>query len=114
MTLCIILISNVAYIKSMRENGLYLNAATALPFHALGIYFQLFAPLVTSHFVGLLAPMEHLGSGAQIPTPECTIAVTRLARCNAIMAVPFFFEVCPHPLGSPLILNRTGMVKIGE
>lgn len=59
---------HAAYLTLIREKGLRLNSATGLPFHGTGVQLQLCAPLVTSRFVGLLAPTEHLGYGPQIPS----------------------------------------------
>lgn len=60
-------------------------------FHTIGIYMQLYLPLVTSHPIALYPPMYP--SPPVVPTPANVLEVCKAVGANAIPTVPTFVEV---------------------
>lgn len=71
----------------------HLNSGTGTPYHTLGMFIQVIAPLASSRYVGLLAPTEHLGGGPQGLTPGNLLEITKLVQCDIVATVPAFVEV---------------------
>lgn len=95
---------NVAVITKAAEIGV-VWAPMALPtFHIMGIWLQLYTPLVTGYPVALHHPRAPLPPLA--PTPQNVIEGSKLVGASGIPMVPTFIEVSSTPqLG--LTLNST-------
>lgn len=61
------------------------------PFHAMGIYMQLYASLAGGHPIGLFAPRAP--ALPVVPTPQLTLQVSKIIGCTGIPTVPAFVEV---------------------
>lgn len=60
-------------------------------FHTMGIFGQLYAPLVSGYPVGLYAPKAP--AAPPVPTPLNVIEATKKVGANGILIVPSFIEV---------------------
>ncbi|KAJ3537775.1 hypothetical protein NM688_g6625 [Phlebia brevispora] len=66
-------------------------AAMSLPtFHTMGMYAQVYSPLVSGCPVGLYAPQAPLSP--IVPTPQNVLETTQKLGCSGIPAVPAFIE----------------------
>ncbi|KAH9951150.1 hypothetical protein B0H21DRAFT_855734, partial [Amylocystis lapponica] len=73
-----------------RAHGLHWGVMAIPPFHAIGIGFQLLAPLVSARATALFAPCEP--TPPVVPSSENTLAAARATRVNALLNVPTFVE----------------------
>lgn len=61
------------------------------PFHAMGIYMQLYASFAGGRPIGLFAPREP--ALPVVLTPQLTLQVSKIIGCTGIPTVPAFVEV---------------------
>ncbi|KAJ3555456.1 hypothetical protein NM688_g2570 [Phlebia brevispora] len=67
-------------------------ASMALPtFHTMGMYTQVYAPLVTGYAIGLYTPQAPLSP--VVPTPQNVLETAKALGCTGGVGVPAFLEV---------------------
>lgn len=91
----------LGYSDALHEEGISYQArrrgvhwaAMALPtFHTMGIFMQLYAPLVSGRYVGLYAPQWP--APPVVPNPQNILETSKATECNGMMVVPSIVEVC--------------------
>lgn len=60
-------------------------------FHTMGIFMQLYAPLMSSQFIGVYTPNGP--APPVVPNPHNTLETSRVTGCHGIPVVPSFIEV---------------------
>ena len=60
-------------------------------FHTIGMYIQLYYPLVSGYAVAVYTPQG--GASPIMPNPKNVLEVARITDCTALPSVPAFLEV---------------------
>ncbi|GJE90357.1 acetyl-CoA synthetase-like protein [Phanerochaete sordida] len=81
---------NASIIVDSAAHGVTWGAMALPSFHAMGIYIQLYSPLVSGLPVGLFAPKAP--ASPVVPTPRNTLEAAIAAGCTGIPTVPTFVE----------------------
>ncbi|EKM50221.1 uncharacterized protein PHACADRAFT_153694 [Phanerochaete carnosa HHB-10118-sp] len=81
---------NASIIVDAAVRGVVWGAMALPTFHAMGIYIQLYAPLVSALPVCLFAPRAP--ASPVVPTPRNTLDAAVAARCTGIPTVPAFVD----------------------
>ena len=92
-----------------RDRGVIWGSQALPTFHTMGIYMQLYVPLVSGYPVGLYAPKAP--ASPVVPTPANILEACRSSGSTGIAIVPAMIEVRASPIipASPLSLLDTGM-----
>ena len=81
----------LAILDGARRHGVVWAAMPLPPFHTMGMYAQVYAPLSSGYPIGLYTPQAPLSP--VIPTPQNVLEVAAQLKCTGIAAVPAFIEV---------------------
>ncbi|GJE99113.1 acetyl-CoA synthetase-like protein [Phanerochaete sordida] len=77
-----------------RDHGIRWGSMPLPPYHTIGIYMQLFAPIMSGHPVSLYKPQYP--AAPPVPTPLNVIRAARVTGATGIAIVPAFLESWAH------------------
>ena len=79
---------------TIREKGIIWAAMSLPTFHTMGIYTQVYTPLVSGTPVGLYAPQAP--ASPVVPSPALMLDTCKLLKCTGAVMVPSFMEVSDY------------------